>query len=117
MADTVNIGGEYANKKFLNGKAIFQMSLEQSGKTFSVWFAATYEDGHGAAPEATGSGKVTDKGTAEFSFTDNFGNTGTGTIVRTANEIVVTMQMKKIVDSRCMEFYGPKIHLKPSASR
>lgn len=115
MADPANIGGEYANKKFLNGKAIFQMSLEQSGKTFSVWFSAGYEDGHGAAPEAQGIGRVTEKGDAEFGFTDTFGNTGSGTIVRVANEIVVTLKMKKIADARCMEFYGPKIHLKPSA--
>jgi hypothetical protein len=117
MADNANFGGEYANKKFLNGKAIFQMSLEQTGKTFSVWFSATYEDGHGAAPEAQGLGKVSNKGMAEFMFQDNFGNTGIGTIVRVANEIVVTMQMKKIVDARCMEFYGPKIRLKPAAGQ
>lgn len=116
-ADSANIGGEYANKRFLNGKAVFQMSLEQTGKTFSVWFSASYEDGHGAAPEAQGLGKVASSGIGEFMFQDNFGNTGTGTIVRAANEIVVTMQMKKTVDARCMEFYAPKIHLKPAGSR
>jgi hypothetical protein len=57
-AEAPGFSGEYADKKFLNGQAVFQMSLEQSGSTVSVWFSAVYNDGHGAAPEATRTGKV-----------------------------------------------------------
>jgi hypothetical protein len=41
-----NFAGEYADKKFLNGQAVFQMSLEQSRNTISVFFSAVYNDGH-----------------------------------------------------------------------
>jgi hypothetical protein len=53
------------------------MSLEQSGNTLSVWFSAGYNDGHGAAPEAEGTGKVTNKGTVEFKFENSSKNAGT----------------------------------------
>ena len=46
--------GEYADKKFLNGQAIFQMSIEQSGNAIQVSFDAAYNDGHGAAPDGQG---------------------------------------------------------------
>ena len=45
-ADAQNFAGEYADRNFLNGQATFQMSLEQSGNTVSVWFSAGYNDGH-----------------------------------------------------------------------
>jgi hypothetical protein len=43
--------GEYADKKFLNGQAVFQMSIEQSGTAIQVSFDAAYNDAHGAAPD------------------------------------------------------------------
>ena len=55
-ADSANFTGEYADKKFLNGQAVFQLSLEQKGSDVSVFFSAVYSDGHGAAPEANATG-------------------------------------------------------------
>src|SRR5438477_13064337 len=69
-ADTPGFAGEYADKRFLNGQAVFQMSIEQHGNTASVWFSAGYNDGHGSAPEGEGKGNVTGKDVLEFAFKD-----------------------------------------------
>lgn len=106
-----NFAGEYADKKFLNGQAVFEMSLEQSGNTVSVFFSAVYNDGHGAAPEADGAGKVTPKGTVEFKFEDNFKNAGTGTIMRAGNDIVVSIKTRRVADPRCLAFYRQNMRL------
>jgi hypothetical protein len=111
-AATPNFAGEYADKNFLNGQAVFQMSLEQSGDTVSVWFSPGYKDGHGAAPEADGTGKVTSKGTVDFKFEDSFKNAGTGTMLHSGPDIIVSFKMTRVVDSRCLVFYGENVRLK-----
>ena len=113
-AEPSNFTGEYADKKFRNGQGVFQMSLEQSGNTVSVFFAAAYKDAHGAAPEADGSGKVTAKGMVEFKWEDSFGNSGTGTIARSGNDVVVSIKPIKVTDSRCVQFYGDNMRLTPA---
>jgi len=110
-AEAPNFSGEYADKNLLNGQAVFQMSLEQSGNTVSVWFSAGYNDGHGAAPEANGTGKVNSKGTVEFKFDDSDGNAGTGTITHAGNDIVVSIKMTKVRDSGPLAFYREGIRL------
>jgi hypothetical protein len=104
-ADPASFAGEYADKKFMNGQAVFQMSIEQSGNTASVWFSAGYSDGHGCAPEADGSGKVTGKGALEFTFKDGEGNSGTGTATRSGDEIIVSIKPNHVADPRCVAFY------------
>jgi len=88
------------------------MSLQQSGDTVWVWFSAGYNDGHGAAPEADGTGKVTDKGTVEFKFKDSSKNAGTGRIALADEGIMVSFKTKHVSDSSCLEFYGQKLRLK-----
>jgi len=110
-AEASNFAGEYADKTFLNGQAVFQMSLEQSGNTVSVWFSAGYNDGHGAGPEAEGNGKITPKGTVEFNFKDSAGNVGTGTVLRTGNDIVVSLKTTRVADPRCLVFYKQSMRL------
>jgi hypothetical protein len=61
-AGSPNFTGEYVDRKFLNGQAVFQMSLEQSGNTVSVFFSAVHNNGQGAAPEADTTGHITSKG-------------------------------------------------------
>jgi hypothetical protein len=56
-AGAPNFAGEYADKGFPGGQAVFQMSLEQNGNFVKVWFSTGYNDGHGAAPEAGGTEK------------------------------------------------------------
>src|ERR1700693_4352224 len=97
-AEGPNWAGEYADKKFLNGQAVFQLSIQQSGTAIQVSFDAVYSDGHGAAPEAEGSGKVTNKGTVEFKFEDSFKNAGTGTITRAGDEVIVSLTTTRVAD-------------------
>ena len=104
--------GEYADQNFLNGQAVFQMSLQQSGGTVSVWFSASYNDGHGAALEAVGTGKVTDQGTVQFKFKDSSKNAGTGRIAPAGEGIIVSLKTKHVSDSSCLKFYEQKIRLK-----
>jgi hypothetical protein len=109
--------GEYADKKFLNGKGMFQLSLEQKGDEVSVTFCAVYSDGHGAAPDADGKGKLTAKGTVEFTWEDSFSNSGTGTIKKSGNDVVISIKPTHVADARCLQFYGDNIRLKPTGKK
>ncbi len=111
-AEAPNFAGEYADKKFLNGQAVFQMSLERSGNTVSVWFSAGKNDGSGAAPEGQGKGKVSGKGVLEFKFEDSFNNAGTGTITRSGDDVTVSLKTTRVAEPRCLEFYQQNMHLK-----
>lgn len=117
VAGTPNFAGEYSDKKFLNNQAVFQMSLEQSGNTVSVWFSAGYSDGHGSAPEAQGTGKVTSKQIVEFTFNDSDKNAGTGTITRAGDGIVVSLKPTRVSDTQCLAFYRQGIHLQRAAKK
>jgi hypothetical protein len=111
-AQPTNFAGEYADKSFLSGQATFQMSLEESGNTLSVWFSAGYNDGHGLQPIADGNGKITPKGTVEFTFTDSARNAGTGRITRAGEDILVSLKTTRVADARCLELYRQNIRLK-----
>jgi hypothetical protein len=106
-----NFAGEYTDKNFLNGQAVFQMSLEQNGNSVSVWFSAGYNDGHSIQPVADGSGKANAKG-VDFTFMDSSHNSGTGTITRAGDDIVVSLKTTRIADSRCLELYRQNMRLK-----
>jgi len=111
-AQPTNFAGEYADRSFLGGQATFQMSLEQNGNTVSVWFSAGYNDGHGLQPTADGNGKITPKGTVEFTFTDSARNAGTGTITRAGEDIMVSIKTTRVADSHCLELYRQNMRLK-----
>lgn len=112
VAQAQNFIGEYADRNFLGGQATFQMSLEQSGNTVGVWFSAGYNDGHGIQPVADGHGRVSGKGTAEFTFSDSSHNAGTGTITHSGEDIIVSLKVTRVADSRCLEIYRQNIRLK-----
>ncbi|HME88719.1 MAG TPA: hypothetical protein VKE30_05860 [Chthoniobacterales bacterium] len=116
-ASSQNFAGEYADRNFLSGQATFQMSLEQSGSTVSVWFSAGYNDGRGIQPVADGTGRVSSKGTVEFSFTDSAHNAGTGTITRAGDDLVVSLKMTRVADSRCLELYRQNVRLKHAGKK
>jgi hypothetical protein len=111
-AEAQNFTGEYADRNFLSGQATFQMSLEQSGSSVSVWFSAGYNDGHSIQPIADGSGKVAGKGTVEFTFRDSSHNSGTGTVTRAGDDIIVSLKTTRVADSRCLELYRQNMRLK-----
>ncbi len=116
-ADSANFTGEFADKKFLNGQAVFQMSLEQAANTVTVWFSAGYSDGHGAAPEANGTGKVAAKGQVEFTFQDSYKNAGAGTIARAGEDVVVSIKTTRVTESTCLEFYKQNIRVRRVAKK
>src|SRR5438093_7681184 len=94
-----NWAGEYADKKFLNSQAVFQMSIEQSGNSIQVAFDAAYVDAHGAAPEGDGHAKITGANAQEVKWEDCFNNSGTSTIKRTPHRVIVSMNATLGVDS------------------
>jgi hypothetical protein len=104
--------GEYRDEKFLNGQAAFQLSIEQSRDAIQVTFDAAYNDAHGAAPDGQGTARITGKNSLEFKWEDSFYNSGTGTIKRTGDRIMVSMKTTRVMDERCLAFYGEKMRLK-----
>lgn len=111
-ADSSGWVGQYTEKKdFLGGRAVFQLSIEQSGSAMQVSFDAAWVDGHGAAPEAEGPAKVSGN-TLTFKFEDTFKNSGTGTITRAGDDIVVSLNPTHVEEPRCLAFYGKNIRLK-----
>ena len=106
-----NWAGQYTDKKFLGGRAVFQLTIEQSGGKMQVAFDAAWADGHGAAPEAEGPATVSGN-TLTFKFEDSFSNSGTGTITRAGNDILVTLNPTHVAEPRCLAFYGNKMRLK-----
>ena len=108
--------GEYADKKFLNGQGVFEFSIHQTGGALDIAFDAAYSDAHGAAPDATGAGKVNGN-TAQFTWKDSQGNTGTGTIARTNDGIVVSMKAVHVADPRCVAFYRENMKLKRTGKK
>ena len=110
-AETASWAGEYSDKRFLNGRAVFQLSIEQSSGRMQVSFDAVWNDGHGAAPEAEGPAKVSGN-TLTFKFEDSFKNSGTGTITRAGGDIIVSLNPTQVKDPRCLAFYGKNMRLK-----
>lgn len=110
-ADSPFWAGEYRDDKFLGGRAVFQLSIEQSGSKMQVSFDAAWVDGHGAAPESEGPATVSGN-TVTFKFEDTFQNSGTGTITRAGNDILVSINPTHVVDPRCLAFYGKNMRLK-----
>lgn len=103
--------GQYRNDKFLSGRAVFQLSIEASGGKLQVSFDASWADGHGAAPEAEGPGTISGN-RITFKFEDSFSNSGTGTITRAGNDILVTLNPTHVEEPRCLAFYGKNMRLK-----
>ena len=114
--DSAGWSGEYTDKKFLGGRAVFQLSIEQSGSAMHIRFDAAWVDAHGAAPEAEGPAKISgDKVT--FKFEDSFQNSGTGTIIRSGDDILVSINPTHVVEPRCLAFYGKNMRLKRAAKK
>ncbi|MDP9097478.1 MAG: hypothetical protein M3N48_00595 [Verrucomicrobiota bacterium] len=110
-ADSTGWAGQYTAKKFLGGRAVFQLTIEQSGSAMQVSFDAAWVDAHGAAPEAEGPATLSGD-TLTFKFKDTFDNSGTGTITRAGNDIIVSINPTHVVEPRCLGFYGKNMRLK-----
>jgi hypothetical protein len=104
--------GQYANENLLDGKAAFELSIEQSRNAIDVSFNAAYADGHGAAPDGGGEAKISGSNTLEFKWEDSFNNSGTGKITRAGKSIIVSMKATRVEEPRCLAFYGDNMRLK-----
>src|SRR3954451_8228171 len=98
-ADSSGWAGQYRDNKYLSGRAVFQLSIEQSGSAMQVSFDAAWVDAHGAAPEAQGPAKISGN-ILTFTFKDTFENSGTGTITRAGNDIVVSINTTHVAEAR-----------------
>jgi hypothetical protein len=114
--DAAGWAGQYRNDKFLGGRAVFQLTIEQSGSAMQVSFDAAWNDGHGAAPEAEGPATVSGN-TLNSKFEDSFGNKGTGTVTRTGNDVLVSINPTHVAEPRCLQFYGKNMRLKRAAKK
>jgi hypothetical protein len=110
--DSSNFAGEYADKKFMSGQAVLQLSLEQSGNKVAIFFAGVRHDGQGAAPEFNTGGTVSSKGIVEFKFVDDLKNSGTGTIRKAGEDVLLSIKATRVGDSRCLQFYKENMRLK-----
>ena len=115
-ADSSGWIGEYRAQKFLGGRAVFQLTIGQSGGAMQVTFDAAWIDAHGAAPEAEGPAKASGN-TLTFTFKDTFDNSGTGTITRSGDDIIVSIDPTHVVEPRCLAFYGKNMRLKRFAKK
>jgi hypothetical protein len=116
-ADPAGWAGIYVDKNYLNGQTYFQLGTQESDHSIQIVFNAAYADGHGIAPEAQGSAKISAKDTLEFKFKDSFKNSGSGTIKRAGNDIIVDFIFANAVDKRCLVFYGRNMHLRRVAKK
>ena len=110
-AGPAKFDGEFVDKKFLDGQGVFEFSIHQSGSALEIAFDAAYSDGRGATPDATGAGKVNGN-TAQFTWKDSVGNTGTGSISLAGDDIIVSMKTVHVADPHCLAFYRENMKLK-----
>ena len=108
--------GEFKNQKLLNGKATFQLSIEQQGGKVQVSFDAVRNDGKGPAPEGQGSATASGD-TLQFKFEDNFRNAGTGTIKRSGDDVIVSMNTTRVGNKDAATFYGENMQLKRAGKK
>ena len=113
-AKDANWSGNYTDKKFLKGQAVFQLNILQEGTTITVDFDGVYSDGHGCAPQGNGPATIVNNDTLKFTFTDTSDNSGIGTIKRVSDGVVISIKPTKVADPRCVVFYSDNIHLKPA---
>ena len=116
-ANSAGWAGEFNDKKFLNGRAVFQLSIIQEGTKVSVDFDAVYNDGHGCAPLAYGPAKVIDKNTLAFTFDDNLQNAGSGTITRAGDDVIMSIKATRVANRECLVFYGQNMRLKRAGKK
>lgn len=81
------------------------VTAESDGK-LSLALTAAHPDGHGAAPDGEGDGRVDANGTFRFTYEDSFFNKGDGTFRRAKNGYLLSIRIQDVRESRCLPFYG-----------
>jgi len=90
---------------------VFQLTIEQSGSKIQVSFDAANNDGSDCAPEAQGMATASGKDKLQFSFRDNQWNSGSGTITRSGEQLVVSLKATKMANPGCAKFYRDNIRV------
>ena len=93
--------------EMVNAKAgrVFSLDVKQNHERVDVSFSAAMEDGSGAAPDATGQGRI-ENGVLSFDFKDSFNNEGSCTLALGTGGYHLCMMVAKIVDPSPLHFYG-----------
>lgn len=81
------------------------VTITQSGEEPEITFQAAHVDGHGAAPDGSGTGRVGNDGVFRFSFSDSFNNEGAGTFRRAGGRFALSMKLQEVAEPRCLPFY------------
>ncbi len=86
---------------------IFSLQVQQDGHRAKISFTACMADGSGAAPDAQGTGKISD-GVLSFKFKDSFDNEGTCKLQLPPSSQVYRLEMvvTKVVEPSPLHFYG-----------
>jgi hypothetical protein len=92
----------------------FSLDVTQTGSKAAVSFSAGMADGSGAAPDGGGDGKIDAKGALRFTFSDSFGNEGTGVLVKGKDGYHLSMNVTKGVEPRAFIFYDEIVLVKKS---
>lgn len=78
----------------------------EGGGKFSLALMAAHPDGHGAAPDGDGEGRVDREGVLHFPYEDSFSNKGTGKFQGTKDGYVLSIHITDVQDPRCLAYYG-----------
>jgi len=99
-----NYNGHYELAVAKAGRT-FSLDVKQTGSRAVVSFSAAMADGSGAAPDATGKGRV-EAGVLSFAFKDSFNNEGTCTLEFWKAGYHLSIVVAKVVDPSPFHFYG-----------
>ncbi|WP_265593082.1 hypothetical protein [Verrucomicrobium sp. BvORR034] len=94
-----------ANSGHADGR-FTEVSITQAGTQYSLDFGFGYLDGHGAAPDASGTGSLDAHGVLDFQFEDSFSNKGRGTFRTDQNGHWLSIQIDQVEEPRCLPFYS-----------
>lgn len=83
-----------------------EVRITESGGRYTLEFSFGYLDGHGAAPDGNGTGKLDAHGVLSFQFEDSFSNRGRGTFRTDHNGHWLLIQIDQVEEPRCLAFYG-----------
>jgi hypothetical protein len=92
----------------------FTLDVTQTGAKAEVSFSADMKDGSGAAPDGGGQGEINAMGALKFTFTDSFGNQGTGLLSRDQAGYRLKLDVATVVETRALRFYGDMLLKKTS---
>jgi hypothetical protein len=78
----------------------------ESDHKLSLSLMASHPDGHGAAPDGAGEGRLDASGILHFTYEDSFSNKGDGTFRRTKKGYLLSIHITDVQEPRCLPFYG-----------